>query len=183
VNPPPSEGGWRSWLRNCASCEQAVVQVAQTQTAQLAAGTRQDFLTRWGAWIGILALAAAMGGIWLSGLFSTNSRIDQIYPTILQQTKDIAQQTTDMAAFKGELEMASAKVAAVAIQNEDLFNRIRGLTDAQASLIAKQDALFGNVQDIKSSVAKIVDTVSAQHDQLIRIEDKIGKPTPTAPER
>jgi hypothetical protein len=161
---------------------QAVVtQLARTQAAQAIA--KPDFLTRWSPWIGIVALAATMGGVWLAGLFSTNARVDQIYPTILQQTKDISQQTTDIAAVKGELKTASDKATAVAAQNEELLKRIRSLTEAQAGLIAKQDTLFNNVETIKSSVTKLVDDVSAQHDQLIRINEKIDKPTPIIPQK
>jgi outer membrane murein-binding lipoprotein Lpp len=163
---------------------QAVVtQLARTQAAQATAGSGSDFLTRWSPWIGIAALAATMGGIWLAGLFSTNTRVDQIYPTILQQTKDIAQQTADISAFKGELKTASDKMTTVSAQNEELFKSIRGLTEAQGGLIAKQDALFSNVADIKSSVTNLVSDVSAQHDQLIRIDDKLGKPSPGVPQK
>ena len=134
-------------------------------------------------WIGIGALAATMGGIWLAGLSSTNTRIDQIYPTILQQTKDIAQQTADISAFKSELKIASDKLTTVSAQNEELFKSIKGLADAQGGLITKQDALVGNVADITSSIMSLVSDVSAQHDQLIRIDDKLNKPAPGAPQK
>jgi len=163
---------------------QAVVtQVAQTQSVQLTAGARRDFLARWGASVGVLALAAAMGGLWLSDRFSANSRIDRIYSTILQQTKDISQQTADIAAFKDELKAASDKVTAAAAQNEELFNRIRGLTGTQAGLIEKQQALAANAQDIKPSVTKLIDTVSAQRDELIKIEGKVEKQAPSIPQK
>jgi hypothetical protein len=157
-------------------------QLAQTQAAQLTAAASRDFLARWGAWVGALALAAAMGGLWLSDLFSKNSRIDQIYSTILQQTKDISQQSADIATFKDELKAASDKVAAAAAQNEELFNRIKGLTDAEAGLTAKQQALAASAQDIKPVVTKLVDSVSAQHDELIKIEDKVGRQAPSIPQ-
>ena len=124
-----------------------------------------------------------MGGIWLAGLSSTNTRIDQIYPTILQQTKDIARQTADISAFKSELTIASDKLTTVSAQNEELFKSIKGLADAQGGLITKQDALFGNVADIKSSIMNLVSDVGAQHDQLIRIDDKLNKPAPGAPQK
>jgi hypothetical protein len=162
---------------------QAVVtQVAQTQAAQLTAGARRDFLARWGAWVGILALAAAMGGLWLSDRLSANARIDQIYSTLLQQTKDISQQNADIATFKDELKAAGDQVAAAAAQNEDLFNRIKGLTDAEAGLTAKQQALAANAQDMKPSVTKLIDAVSAQRDELIKIEDKVEKQAPSIPQ-
>ena len=44
--------------------------------------------------------------------------------------------SADIAMFKDELKAASDKVAAAAVQNEELFNRIKGLTDAQAGLMA-----------------------------------------------
>lgn len=160
-----------------------VTQLAQTQTAQLISSSKPDFWTRLGPWIGIAALAATMGGVWLAGLFSTNTRVDQIYPTILQQTKDIAQQTAEIGSVKGELKSASDKVTAVAAQNEELLKRIGGLAEAQAGLITKRDTLFNNIEAIKSSVTKLVDDVSAQHDQLIRINDKIDKPTPGFPQK
>jgi len=162
---------------------QAVVtQVAQTQAAQLTAGPRRDFLARWGAWAGVLALAAAMGGLWLWDRFSANSRIDQIYSTLSQQTKDISQQSADIATFKDELKAASDKVAAAAAQGEELVNRVKGLTDAQAGLMAKQQALAANAQDIKPLVTKLIDAVSAQRDELIKIEDKVGKQAPSIPQ-
>jgi DNA repair exonuclease SbcCD ATPase subunit len=156
----------------------AVTQVAQTQTAQATAGPKRDFFTRWGAWVGVLPLAAAMGGLWLSDIFSTNSRIDQIYSTLVQQTKDISQQTANIATFKDELKAAGDKIAATAAQNEELFNRIKGLMDAQAGLIAKQQALAANAQDIKPFVTKLTDTVTAQRDELMKIEDKVEKQAP-----
>jgi hypothetical protein len=162
---------------------QAVVsQVAQTQAAQLTAGTGRDFLARRGAWVGVVALAAGLGGLWLWDILSTNSRIDQIYSTLLQM-KDISQQTAAIAAFKDELKAASDKVAAAAAQNDELFNRIRGLTDAQVGLIAKQQALAANAQDIKPSVTKLIDTVSAQRDELTKIEDRVGKQAPSIPQK
>jgi hypothetical protein len=162
---------------------QAVVtQVAQTQAQQLTAGARRDFLARWGAWAGALALAAAMGGLWLSDRLAANSRIDQIYSVILQQTKDISQQSADLATFKDELKADSDKVTAAAAQSEDLFNRIKGLTDAEAGLIAKQQVLAANAQDTKPLVTKLVDAVGAQRDELIKIEDKVGKQAPSIPQ-
>lgn len=162
---------------------QAVVaQVAQTQAAQLRAAPRRDFFARWGALVGVLALASAVGGLWLWDRFSANSRIDQIYSTILQQTKDISQQSADIATFKDELKAASDKVAAAAAQSDELSNRIKGLTDEEAGLIAKQQALAANVQDIKPFVTKLIDTVSAQRDELIKIEDKVEKQAPSIPQ-
>jgi hypothetical protein len=98
--------------------------VTELTRTQLASGGKQDFWTKWGALIGSLALIAAIGGIWLSGQFSTNSRIDQIYPTILQQTKDIAQQTADISSFKGELKAAAERLTAVSAQNEELSSAL-----------------------------------------------------------
>jgi hypothetical protein len=160
----------------------AVTQVAQAQAQQMKAGPRRDFLARWGASVCVLALAAAMGGLWLWDRFSANSRIDQIYSTLLQQTKDISQQSADIATFKDELKAVGDKVTATTAQNEELSNRIKGLTDAEAGLAAKQQALAANAQDIKPSVTKLIDAVSAERDELIKIEDKVGKQAPGIPQ-
>jgi small-conductance mechanosensitive channel len=100
----------------------------------------------------------------------------------LQQTKDVAQQSADIATFKDELKAAIDKVTAAAAQNEELFNRIKGLTDAEAGLIAKQQALAANAQDIKPSVTKLIDAVGAERDELIKIEDKVGKQASSIPQ-
>jgi hypothetical protein len=147
-----------------------VAQVAQTQAKQLKARPGRDFLARWGALAGVLALAAAMGGLWFWDRSSASSRIDQIYSTILQQTKDISQQSADIATFKDELKAAGDKVAAAAAQSEELSSRIKGLSDAEAGLIAKQQALAANTQDIRPFVAKLIDAVGAERDELIKIE-------------
>jgi hypothetical protein len=160
----------------------AVTQVAQAQAAQMKARPRRDFLARWGASIGVLALAAAMGGLWLWDRLSANSRIEQIYSTLLQQAKDISQQSADIATFKDELKAASDKVTAAAAQNEELSNRIKGLTDAEAGLTAKQQALAGNAQDLKPFVTKLMDAVSAERDELIKIEDKVEKQATSIPQ-
>jgi vacuolar-type H+-ATPase subunit I/STV1 len=155
---------------------QAVVtQVAQNQAAQLRAGTKRDVLARRGAVVGVLALAAAIGGLWLWDRFSANGRIDELYSTISQQSADIA-------TIKGELKAASDKVAAAAAQNEELLNRIKGLTDQEAGLTAKQQAAAANAQDMKPFVTKLSDAVSAERDELIKIEDKVDKQAPAAPQ-
>lgn len=70
---------------------------------------------------------------------------------------------------------AAASAAASAASSADLSSRLTSIVD-------KQDAQITSIQDIKGSVAKLVDAFASQG-ELIKIEDKIGRQPAPFPKR
>jgi chromosome segregation ATPase len=147
------------------------------------------FWERQGVYVGVAGIGAAI----LMGLFSfwqaaeiskvsdvaasltsisgdvraTNTRIDQVFPLITQQANDIG-------SIKGDLRAATDKITVAATQSEQLSNRLTAIVDKQAALAGEQNAQIETIKEIKGSIAKLIDTVGGQRDELIKIVDQIG---------
>ena len=107
---------------------------------------------------------------------ATNTRIDQTFSTLLQQASDIGSIKGDLRSATDKITAAAASAAASAASSADLSSRLTSIVD-------KQDAQVTSIQDIKGSVAKLVDAVASQQGELIKIEDKIGTPTRPFPQK
>jgi hypothetical protein len=158
----------------------------------------EGFGAKQGFYVGIGGIAAAI----LIGIFSfwqaaeiskvsdvgadvraITPRIDQTYSTLLGQANDIG-------SIKGDLRAATDKITAAADRSAELSNRLTSIVDKQAALVEKQaalvekqDAQIASMQEIKGSVAKLVDAVASQQGELIKIEDKIGTPIRPFPQK
>jgi chromosome segregation ATPase len=137
-----------------------------------------DFWAKSGVWIALAALAVALVATWLSGIFSTNGRIDAIYPTILQQTKDIGSIASDLHVVGEKIAAAQASLTAAVAQNADLAQRLVDLQEKQAAMLARQEDQAANVQEIKKAVNDLSANVSSRFDQLQGKLEKINSPSP-----
>jgi chromosome segregation ATPase len=137
-----------------------------------------DFWAKWGVWVGIGALGVAVAALWLSGIFATNGRIDALYPTILQQTKDIDSIGGKIETAGAKIDTAQAGIAAAAAQNAELAKKLAALQEKQAAMIAKQEDQVQNVKDIKQAVGDLSNNITARFDQLQGRFDKINSTLP-----
>lgn len=102
---------------------------------------------------------------------ATNSRIDQIYPTLLQQSSDIG-------SIKGDLRAATDKITVAADRSEELSKRLTNIVDKETELVGKQETQLASIKEIRDAFSKLFDAVDEQRGELIKIEDKMGIPTP-----
>jgi hypothetical protein len=125
----------------------------------------------WGLWAAVGALAVAIAAIWFAEKASTNSRIDQIYPLIVQQTKDIDGISSQLQLSSGKIEAAEGKITAAAARVETISNQLSDLTQKQAGLIARQEDQTTNIQEIKKAIFDLSSSVSTQ---LNNMQEKIN---------
>ena len=137
-----------------------------------------DIWAKRGVWVAIVALAVALVATWISGIFSTNGRIDALYPTILQQTKDIGSVASDLRAAGEKIGAVEASLTAAAAQNVETTKRLADLQEKQAALLAKQEDQITNIQDIKKAVNDMSNNMSSRLDQLQGRIDRISSPLP-----
>jgi len=137
-----------------------------------------DIWAKWGVWIGMAALAVALIATWLSGLFSTNGRIDALYPTILQQTKDMGSIESELHVAGEKITTAQVSLTAAAAQNAELAKGLADLQEKQVALLAKQEDQVANIQDIKKSINDMSSNIASRLDQLQGRMDRISVPLP-----
>ena len=102
---------------------------------------------------------------------ASTSRIDQTYSLLVPQASDIG-------SIKGDLRSATDKIAAAADRSEELSKRLTDIVGKQATLVERQEAQIASIKEIRDGLAKLFDAASEQHDELIKIEDKMGIPNP-----
>ena len=114
--------------------------------------------------LGFCTLAVSWQVFKLSDLASdvrnTNTRIDQIFPTLVQQS-------ADLGSIKGSLEVSSQKIAIVA-------DKLTNVTDRLSASVAAQEAQIKNVQEITTSMAKLAISVQSNQTKLESIEGTLN---------
>lgn len=95
-----------------------------------------------------------------SDIRNTNSRVDQLYPTLTQQA-------TDFGVIKGSLEVASQKIGLVA-------EKLSIVTDRLSAAVSAQEVLNRNMQETSASIAKLNLTVQLNQQKLESIEGTLN---------
>ena len=115
----------------------------------------------------ILALSAIMVtyqvskvGDLANDIRNSNSRIDQIYPVLVEQSKDLG-------SIKGSMEVSAQKITLAA-------ERITGLSDRLAAAVAAQDAQAKSMLEMAASVSKLALTVQASQQKLDSIDNTLN---------
>jgi len=150
-----------------------------TDTSPIRDGpSRGDFWAKWGVWVGIAALAVAVAVAWLTGFLGTNGRIDALYPTILQQTKDISSIALDLHDAGAKIAAAQTQITAAAEQNTKLTKKLADLTEKQAVMLAKQDDQVATIQEIKKSVNDLSNNMASRLERIEGRIEQISTPLP-----
>jgi hypothetical protein len=110
---------------------------------------------------------------------TTNGRIDQVYPLLLQQSKDVGDIRVELKAAADLSSHVAALLESMAKSQADLNTKQTLLADRQEALVSKLEAQSSTVQNIASEIGTLTNNVNNQGSILVRIESKIGlQPSP-----
>jgi hypothetical protein len=99
-----------------------------------------------------------------SEIHNTNSRIDSIYPLMVQTEQEIG-------TIKGSLEVSAIKIASAAEKATAASDRADAVTKELSGIAQRQDEQVRSIREIADSVSKLVNDTRGQQNEI----DDIGR--------